>query len=514
MQAPAHRGVVGDGVGVGLHVTVLVLGEAQAPERAVARVPRARPPDHRLVLGARERDVGEAEVLAAFVEHGALAVRLVLLALEADVDHALVARVGVVVGDRLALVADPRRVPHERRVDDRELEALAAVDGEHLDGLGVGLQAARALLVGRVGGGVGDAAAQPARQRGGAELLVHGDRVQELGDVAQVGQPPLAVDGGQHPAREPLPQRDRLEQGGDAAHAQHPRPLVQALVHGLPVVLGGGGDLRGRPAQERRQRDRGRARGRGGPLERLEEAQPFAGGLGPEHAAGAVDDGGDADVLERVAHECGLAVGAHEDGDVPGADGDGLVALLDHRRARGQQADEVVGEVAGDGLARAPRLRVPLGGQAGPLAREDAHPQRRRHGGAGQALRAVARGGLDLAVDDAGVAEPRAAEERVVGVEQALVAAPVRLQRRARAGGLGGGEVRVDVRAAEGIDGLLGVADEHERPLAVAEGAVDDRPLDGVGVLELVDEDDLEAAAQGRHDLVAARPAAASRPGA
>src|SRR6185295_9136338 len=42
---------------------------------------------------------------------------------------------------------------------------------------------------------------------------------------------------------------------------------------------------------------------------------------------------------------------------------------------------------------------------------------------------------------------------------------------------------------------------------AAAEGAVDDRPLDGVGVLELVDEDDLEAAAQGRHDLVAARPA-------
>ena len=55
---------------------------------------------------------------------------------------------------------------------------------------------------------------------------------------------------------------------------------------------------------------------------------------------------------------------------------------------------------------------------------------------------------------------------------------------------VGGREVGVDVGAAEGVDRLLGVADQDERRLAVAEGALDDLPLDRVGVLELVDQDD------------------------
>ena len=101
--------------------------------------------------------------------------------------------------------------------------------------------------------------------------------------------------------------------------------------------------------------------------------------------------------------------------------------------------------------------------------------------------------GPDPAVDDALVPELRAAEQRVVGVDEALVAAPVDLERRALVGPVGRFEVGVDVGAAEGVDRLLRVADEDERRVAVPEGAAHDVPLDGVGVLELVDEHDAVA---------------------
>jgi hypothetical protein len=104
------------------------------------------------------------------------------------------------------------------------------------------------------------------------------------------------------------------------------------------------------------------------------------------------------------------------------------------------------------------------------------------------------------------VAEVGVAEQRVVGVDERLVAAPVDVERAGRGRDPRRLEVGVDVRAAEGVDGLLGVADEHERRLAVAECAAHDPPLDRVGVLELVDEHDAVAAAQAGGDLLAARP--------
>ena len=52
------------------------------------------------------------------------------------------------------------------------------------------------------------------------------------------------------------------------------------------------------------------------------------------------------------------------------------------------------------------------------------------------------------------------------------------------------------VGPAERVDGLLGVADQHQRRLALAEGAVHDVPLHRVGVLEFVDQDDVVALPQ------------------
>ena len=194
------------------------------------------------------------------------------------------------------------RLPEVGVVDDRELEALAAVHRQHLDRLGVALQPAAALLVAAVLRGLEHSLAQPGSQRGRSHLLGHRRGVEQLADVAEVGHPALSVDHREQAGGQALLQGDRLHQRRDALRAQHPRPVMQAPVHLLPGVLVGGGDLLGRPAEDRGQGRRAGARRIGGPLDRLEHAQPLAGRLGAEDAAGAVDDGGNVDRLQRVSH--------------------------------------------------------------------------------------------------------------------------------------------------------------------------------------------------------------------
>ena len=177
-------------------------------------------------------------------------------------------------------------------------------------------------------------------------------------------------------------------------------------------------------------------------LDRLEQAQPVARRRGAEDAARAVDDGGDADLVEGVADERGVAVGADEDGDVAGAD-----ALAPLRRAV-LRADLDLGarrRAARRGRPRGPwrcaRARTALltlpprvSFERRLVAVDDPDAQRRRDGRAGEPRRLVGVGGPDRAVDDALVPELGAAEQRVVGVDEALVAAPVDLERRARVG--------------------------------------------------------------------------------
>ena len=98
---------------------------------------------------------------------------------DADVDRPDVVVPVVVVGRRLVLV-DVARLPGERVVDDRELEALAAMDRQHLHRLGVGVEPQRAILVGAVAVGVGDPLPQPGGQRGDPELLLGRGGVQQL----------------------------------------------------------------------------------------------------------------------------------------------------------------------------------------------------------------------------------------------------------------------------------------------------------------------------------------------
>ena len=100
---------------------------------------------------------------------------------------------------------------------------------------------------------------------------------------------------------------------------------------------------------------------------------------------------------------------------------------------------EVGREVARHVLARGGRARVAGAREAPRPGRraDDPHAQRR----ARQRPRHAPRRRAYAAVHDAGMPELGAAEERVVGVQEALVAAPVDVERRARAGLLRGLEV-------------------------------------------------------------------------
>ena len=330
---------------------------------------------------------------------------------------------------------------------------------QHLHRLGVALEPAAALLVVVVLRRLEHALAQPRRQRGGAHLLGHRRGVEQLADVPEVGHPPLAVDHREHAGRQALLQRDRLHQRRDALHAQHARPVMQAPVHALPGVVVGGGDLLGRPAEDRGQRGRAGARRVGGPLDRLEHAQPLAGGLGAEHAAGAVDDGGNVDRLQRVAdarRRCGSCARARRCGR--GGRGPRRRSRRPSaaaRRCRPRRRRRRAGARAP--AARSPRCVRPTSSRGTTRIRSGA--------GSGAPCRRVPRFAARRgpAVDDPLVPELGAAEQRVVGVDQPLVAAPVRRQRGLRAGGLGRLDVRVDVGAAERVDRLLRVADQHQR---------------------------------------------------
>jgi hypothetical protein len=158
-----------------------------------------------------------------------------------------------------------------------------------------------------------------------------------------------------------------------------------------------------------------------------------------------------------------------------------------HLGPRCQQGPDVEREVAGD-----VRAHHPDGQRVGALATElvtthHPKPERRVVRRPGEPAALVV--GLDVVHDDPLVAELRAAEHGLERREQRAVAAPVGGQRLLRGGGAGGLEVRRDVTAAEGVDRLLRVADQHHRGVP-GEGTVEHLPLHRVGVLELVDEHD------------------------
>ena len=205
------------------------------------------------MAGAGERHIGEAELLASLLREVLPPAVAEAGAFSSDVDGAAIAGRRVVEHRGLPL-RDPTGTPEIRAVDDRELEALARVDGEDLHRFGVGLEAPAAILVVRVLPRLGDPPPQPRGEGGGSELLGRRLQMQELADVAQIGELPFAVGAAEHPPRQSLGVGDRLEQRRDAPAAEQVRPRVDALVDLLPGGVVGRRHLRGRPAEEARQR--------------------------------------------------------------------------------------------------------------------------------------------------------------------------------------------------------------------------------------------------------------------
>jgi hypothetical protein len=95
------------------------------------------------------------------------------------------------------------RVPQIGAIDNRELEALGAVDRQHLHGGGVGIEPTAALLCfGAFGAHLVDAPSQPRSQRSQAKLGLASLGVQQLGDMPKIGELALAVNYAEQPGRE------------------------------------------------------------------------------------------------------------------------------------------------------------------------------------------------------------------------------------------------------------------------------------------------------------------------
>ncbi len=248
--------------------------------------------------------------------------------------------------------------------------------------------------------------------------------VEELPEVAHVCQPPFPVRRREHARGQILIDHDRLGQLGDPVLAEDAAPALKPPVNLLPLVLAGRGDPLGAPADERRQRRAPSARRRRRAVDRLEQAQPVARRGGREHAAGAVDHGGHARLVEGGPDQIGLAVGPHEHGDIAGADrlapGPRAVgiAVLD-LRVGAEQRDDVGREVLRDVLADRGRAQQPTRRALDRrlVSADHSDPKRLACRRPDQSRLLVGGRGGHLAVDDALVSEASAAEQRVVGVQ-------------------------------------------------------------------------------------------------
>ena len=245
--------------------------------------------------------------------------------------------------------------------------------------------------------------AQPGGQRRRAELLLGRGGVQQLADVAQVGQPPLAVVLGEHPRRQPSASGDRLQQRGHAAHRAAPAPS-RAAAGGPPPTPSRRRSARREPlgatsrrtASARRQWARvieagrssassSRSQSRAGSVANTLPAPLITAGTPPSSSA------------SRTIAAWRLV--AHEHGEVAGADRGRSARSAPCSRpsaSRLQQRDDVGGQVARRCARGAGLLAKPSLGQRDRrvLAHRDADAQRR---GDRRAASAASAGGRSAA---------------------------------------------------------------------------------------------------------------------
>ena len=195
----------------------------------------AGPPHDGLVTGPGQGDVEQPKVLAPSLLELELLVFVELVALVGHVDGPPILPARVVEDGHLRRAA--AAVPGGRAVDDRELQAFAAVDGDDLDRFGVGLESPRPFLVLGVTCRIVDATSQPRGHRRRSQAFGHTRLVEELGNVPEVGHEAFARAALEHSSRNIAGAADRLEQRGNALVAEEGRPLMEGPVQILPGFL-------------------------------------------------------------------------------------------------------------------------------------------------------------------------------------------------------------------------------------------------------------------------------------
>ena len=228
-----------------------------------------------------------------------------------------------------------------------------------------------------------------------------------------------------------------------------------------------------------------------GVQDQLQLARDLAG----KDVAAAAAHAGHAARDQSPAQRHDLVVGGQQHGDVAGCHALAADLLL---RVVEQFGDAVGAVVQRQRFEGSERLHVHR------VTAERVEHQRLRHRPTIDGIRLLVRlaGRRNRLVADLRLAEAAfgVAIPGVQRLDQGAAGAMVGPQRKALVRLFAGAQVGGDVAAAETVDGLLGVADHHQRA-ASAVDPLEDRELALVGVLELVDQRDRECLVQavGQH---------------
>ena len=356
------------------------------------------------------------------------------------------------------------------------------MDGDDLHQFPLGFEAQYLLSILPVG--AAHRLPQPAQQ-GILPVQLAAHLLQQLAEMEEVGQPPLAIGARQQRRGEIAPVQQGPQHGQHAAAVPDLAVLHKLLHRALPRPLVAGQPIE-RLGIEIKQAGR----------QRRPQAALFARVLAGvqnqqdlprlrllQHALAVRQiDGGDGEPRQLLLHQLALGAGAHQHGDIPGLDR--LIAYL--RLALAGQRQQAV-DLGGGGAGHLALVIPPIeGGLAGQLPAVE-------HGGGGAieqqrlalALRLHRQEG-DIRLVDKGILGPL--EQAVDRPHQRTAGAPV-----APEGVVGDHisprlNVGKDVGAAKAVDGLLGVTDHQQRRVCVAAvEAMEDAVLLGVGILKFID---------------------------
>ena len=355
-------------------------------------------------------------------------------------------------------------------VDDQhagKLEPLGRMHRHDRDGIFVALDPPAHQLTLFV---LGRQFAKPLEHDAGMAARATAGVVEQLHDVGEVDDPPLAARGRCHPGRQ---FRVRHDLGGDRRDALSLQGRVQPgdrLLDRLLGRLAERADVGERLAEKRcRRRPPGTAEITR-PHHRLQDDADVVGHLAVHHAGRPAAHRGDAERHELLLDLPAHGIHPHQHADLAGLDGTRLGRIEPACR------EEFVDSADGGR-----RQRRPAGVQE--LDRLQPHEPRR----------VVPRGGGDLLVDDARP-ELGGVERRVERGEQRPVGAMIfgecsagRSVARFGHAPLRKTQVGGDVGPTESVDRLLRIADSDQRPVSLwREDLVEKLPLQPARVLRLV----------------------------